>query len=100
MRFSKFTKYAPVRAIPLSEYRLKSYHIPLFHYRYISTAAFFLLLVAFIIFLLVALSMPIIKTIFLLEIIAMTDPKQPATSIATTIKFGVWGLCATRYVQA
>ena len=81
------------------DYRLKKNHIPFFHYRYISLAAFLLLLVAFILFLLVALSLPIIKGIFLLEVIATLDPNQPATSIANTLRFGVWGLCATGYVH-
>jgi len=71
------------------------YHKPLFHYRYISLAAFLLLLVAFILFLLVALSLPIIKTVYLLEVSALVNPNQPATNIATMLKFGVWGVCAT-----
>ena len=84
--------YMPVKGSP------NKYHKPLFHYRYISLAAFLLLFIAFIIFFLVTLSVPIIKTIFLLELKAAQNPKQPPTSIANTITLGVWGLCTERYV--
>jgi len=76
-------------------FRAAGYHKPLFHYSYISFAAFVLLLIAFIIFLLVALSLPITKTVYLLKVTAAHNPNQPPTNIATTLKFGVWGLCAT-----
>jgi len=90
----KFTSEKP-KAQRISQFRLAGYHKPLFHYRYISLAAFLLLLVAFIIFLLVALSLPIIKTVYLLKVSALVNPNQPVTSIATVLKFGVWGVCAT-----
>lgn len=79
----------------ISKFRAAGYHKPLVHYRYISLAAFILLFIAFIIFLLVALSMPIIKTVYLLKVTALTNPKLPITNIATVLKFGVWGLCAS-----
>jgi hypothetical protein len=67
----------------------KKYHVPFFHYRYISLAASLLLLVAFIIFLLVTLSLPIIKGIFLMEVTGTLDPNQPITAIANTLRFRV-----------
>jgi len=75
--------------------RLRGVHKPLVHYRAISLAAFILLSIAFILFLLVAISIPLIKTIYLLKINAAQNPNQPATGIASTIKLGVWGFCAT-----
>lgn len=77
-------------------YREAGYHKPLVHYRYISLAAFLLLFIAFIIALLIALSLPIIKTVYLLRVDAIVNPNQPRTNIATVLKFGVWGVCATR----
>lgn len=82
------------------KYRLSSIHRPLVHYRYISLAAFVLLLIAFIIFLLIAISAPIVKTIYLLKVTAIVNPNQPRTNIATKLFFGVFGFCATRYVLA
>lgn len=74
---------------------MRHHHRPLAAYRLISTISFLCLLGAFILMLLVALSLPIIKAIYLLEVQAVTTD-QPATSIATELRFGVWGVCATR----
>jgi hypothetical protein len=52
-------------------------------------------LVAFITFLLVALSSPIIKSIYILKVTAIPNPNQPPTSIATYLWFGVYGFCAS-----
>jgi hypothetical protein len=82
----------------LLNYRQAGYHRPLAHYRYISLATFLVLFVAFLLFLLVALSVPIIKTVYILKFTALANPNQPQTDVATTLKFGVWGLCATRCV--
>lgn len=70
---------------------------PLQHHRIVSTCSFVLLFIAFILFLLVALSLPIIKTIYLLTLKAKVAPGQPATSIGTELRFGVWGMCVNRY---
>jgi hypothetical protein len=95
----KSMTYTPLKAKATADFRLKNYHKPLSHYRYISMAAFLLLFVAFILFLLVALSASIIKTIFLVKVTAPVDQELPETSVATTLVLGVWGLCATRSVE-
>jgi len=51
---------------------------------------------AFILLLLVGLSLPIIKPIYLFTFHAKPSFGQPL-SIATELRFGVWGVCATRY---
>lgn len=63
-------------------------------YRCASVTAFIVLLVAFILYLLAALSLPIIKAIYLFQL-NFTTENQPATSIATNFRFGVWGFCAS-----
>jgi len=93
MKFS-IPQYTSEKTGAIPNYRLKGYHIPFRHHRGISISTFVLLFIAFLIFLLVALSTPIIKTIYLLKITASTNPNQPVTSIATILKIGVWGLCA------
>jgi len=56
----------------------------------------FLLFSAWLLLLLVSLSLPIIKTIYILEVKAKTSsPIQ--TSVATSIRFGVWGMCLGAY---
>ncbi|KAI0753083.1 hypothetical protein C8Q80DRAFT_491707 [Daedaleopsis nitida] len=54
----------------------------------------FFLVVAFVLFLLVGLSLPIIKPIYIFEISFEQSADQPVTSVASTLRFGVWGLCA------
>jgi hypothetical protein len=48
-----------------------------------------------LLFLLVALSSPIIKSIYVLQLKADTSSTQPETSLGTQLRFGVWGFCAT-----
>jgi hypothetical protein len=55
-------------------------------------------LATFVLFLLVGLSLPIIKNIWILSIDAQVNSYLPVTSIATQLKFGVWGICAYRSV--
>lgn len=50
---------------------------------------------AFVLFLLVALSLPIIKAIYVLQLNAVPVAGQPETNVATEVGFGVWGFCAT-----
>lgn len=69
---------------------------PLQKHKILSIVTSCLLLTEFIFFLLVALSVPIIKPIYLLELVSNPQPGQPATSVATRLRFGVWGLCAHR----
>ena len=59
------------------------------------TSVGIILFVAFILLLLVALSMPIIKPVYLLSLDSTTPDLEP-TSLATQVRFGVWGYCATR----
>jgi len=80
--------------ITSSRFRQAGYHKPLVHYRYVSFATFLILFVAFLIFLLVGLSLPIIKTVYILKFSASPNKNQPQTDIASTLEFGVWGVCA------
>jgi uncharacterized metal-binding protein len=59
----------------------------------------FCLIVAFFLLLFVALSLPIIKSIYLLQFRANTASDVPATSLGTELRFGVWGFCATRFAS-
>jgi len=72
----------------------KNFHFPFAHYRIVSSIAFILLFIAFILLLLVGISLPIIKPVYLLSLQALVV-NQPVTSIATELRFGVWGVCAT-----
>ncbi|KAG8989852.1 hypothetical protein FRB90_002047 [Tulasnella sp. 427] len=54
-----------------------------------------LLFIAFVLLLLVSLSLPIIKPIYLFQISAKLQDGVPITSIATTIRVGLWGYCAS-----
>jgi len=53
------------------------------------------LFVAFVLHLLVSLSLPIIKSLYIVQFTATPTVSQPPTNIATTLRFGVWGLCGT-----
>lgn len=64
-------------------------------YRCAAGLCFIALLAAFVLYLLPALSIPIIKPIYLFQINFKTAASQPATSIATNLRFGVWGACAS-----
>jgi hypothetical protein len=57
------------------------------------------LFVAFLFLLLVSVSLPITKSIYLLSMTANVDPRLPLTSVATNLRFGVWGFCAFRCVR-
>ena len=59
-------------------------------------AAMIVMFIAFVLMLLVALSLPIIKPVFLLSVVATTVSELPETNLATELRFGVWGFCATR----
>jgi len=74
-------------------FNLKPHHRPLAAYHILSYICIGLLSVAFLFSLLVGLSLPIIKSIYLLKV-QSTRADQPTTSIATELKFGVWGVCA------
>jgi len=67
---------------------------PLHRHTALSIATASLLSTEFLLFLLVALSLPVIKPIYLLAVNAHVQPGQPVTSVAVKLRFGVWGLCA------
>jgi hypothetical protein len=67
----------------------------LVEYRRLSFAAIGLLFTAFFLLLLVGLSLPIIKSVYIMELEGIPQD-QPPTSIATRLQFGVWGVCASR----
>ncbi|KAG6813750.1 hypothetical protein H0H92_007702 [Tricholoma furcatifolium] len=66
---------------------------PLYRHPVVSLISFFFLFVAFLLFLLVALSTPIIKSIYILAV-ESTQTGQVQTVVATQLRFGVWGFCA------
>ncbi len=55
---------------------------------------FIALVSAFVLYLLVALSLPIIKAVYLFQL-NFTAANQPPTTVATNLRFGVWGFCAS-----
>ncbi|KAI0343683.1 hypothetical protein BDW22DRAFT_1356192 [Trametopsis cervina] len=69
-------------------------------YRCAAGISFFVLIAAFVLYLLVALSLPVIKPIYLFQLNFATQPGQPETSIATNFRFGVWGFCASSVLNA
>jgi hypothetical protein len=73
---------------------MREHHKPLVRYRTVSLVACCSLFVAFLLFLLVSLSLPIIKTIYILAIRSTNVEDQPL-SIANQLRFGVWGVCAS-----
>ncbi|KAF7365258.1 hypothetical protein MVEN_00397600 [Mycena venus] len=72
---------------------VKPHHKPLAAYRLLSYICIGLLATAFLLSLLVGLSLPIIKQIYLLKFYSVRQG-QPETSVATELRFGVWGVCA------
>jgi hypothetical protein len=75
--------------------KMNEYHKPLARYRFISFLTCALLAIAFILFLLVSLSLTIIKPIYLFSFRSTAPVNQPL-SIATELRFGIWGVCASR----
>jgi len=69
---------------------------PLQRHRTLSIVTAGLLLTEFLLFLFAALSVPIIKSIYILGVNAHVQPGQPVTSVATRLRFGVWGVCGYR----
>lgn len=61
-----------------------------------ATVTAFCLITASVLFLFVALSLPIIKSVYLLQLEGHPSSSQPATSLGTQLRFGVWGFCVTR----
>ncbi|KAJ4487222.1 hypothetical protein C8J55DRAFT_507306 [Lentinula edodes] len=71
---------------------MKTEHKPLAAYRRISLICLFLLLAAFVLLLLVGISLPIVHPVYIMRVYA--TPTGPATSLDTELRFGVWGVCA------
>lgn len=67
---------------------------PLAHYPVVAFVSCAFLVVSFFLLLLVGISLSIIKPIYLVQLRATNTIAQ--TSIATELRFGVWGVCATR----
>lgn len=69
---------------------------PLARYPKVALISCAFLFSAFLLLLLVALSLPILKSIYLVQLTSKAVERTPL-SIATTLRFGVWGVCASRY---
>ncbi|KAL4263872.1 pH-response regulator palI/RIM9 [Pleurotus pulmonarius] len=78
---------------------MKREHRPLARHKFVSSISFFLLLAAFILLLLVAISLPIVKAVYLISVKADVSG-LPLTSAATELRFGVWGVCASSTLDA
>ncbi|KAK0494834.1 actin cortical patch SUR7/pH-response regulator pali [Armillaria luteobubalina] len=74
---------------------MKPHHKPFALYREISIVSLVLLFIAFLLLLLVGISLTIIKAIYLIRVYSTAASDEPVTSIATELRFGVWGVCAT-----
>jgi len=77
---------------------VKPHHRPLAAYRIVSYICIGLLFTAFLLSLLVGVSLPIIKPIYLLRFYSVRTG-QPDTSVATELRFGVWGVCANNVLD-
>ena len=75
---------------------VKPEHKPFHAHRTTSIIALVLLLTSFILLLLVGISLTIIKGIYIIRVYSTAENTGPQTSIATELRFGVWGLCASR----
>ncbi|KAI0941677.1 hypothetical protein AcW1_003499 [Taiwanofungus camphoratus] len=67
---------------------------PLARHLEISIATCVVMFISFLLYLLVGLSLPIIKSIYLFSIKLKAVAGQPPTAAATDLRFGVWGVCA------
>ncbi|KAJ4483575.1 hypothetical protein J3R30DRAFT_3328311 [Lentinula aciculospora] len=71
---------------------MKPEHKPLKAYRKISLICVSLLFAAFVLLLLVGISLPIVHPVYIMRVYA--TPSGPPTSLDTELRFGVWGVCA------
>ncbi|KAH0589162.1 hypothetical protein H2248_004927 [Termitomyces sp. 'cryptogamus'] len=74
--------------------QFKEHHRPLASHPVVSLLSSGLLFAAFLLFLLVALSLPIIKPIYILSVKSTLTGQVP-TDVASELRFGVLGMCAT-----
>ena len=70
-------------------------HHPLQKHLVVSLTTFTIFFTAFLLFLLVGLSLTIIPSIYIIEVSALSTV-NPVSNAATGLQFGVWGVCATR----
>ncbi|KAF9486059.1 hypothetical protein BDN70DRAFT_964529 [Pholiota conissans] len=70
-------------------------HRPQMRYRIVTVLSVGLLFSSFLLLLLVSLSLPIIKPIYLLSVQSTTPVASQLRSLDTELRFGVWGVCAT-----
>ncbi|KAI0079260.1 hypothetical protein K474DRAFT_678575 [Panus rudis PR-1116 ss-1] len=89
----------PPRCNQRISYRYYYHETRLSRFRFPATWAFIVLFGAFFLLLPVALSLPIIKAIYLFDLDFGTEPGQPVTSIATNLRIGVWGTCASSKIN-
>jgi hypothetical protein len=73
---------------------VKTAHKPLAAHRALSLLCVFFLFAAFILLLLVGLSLPIVHPVYLINVYSASTPEQPISSLDTQLRFGVWGVCA------
>lgn len=67
---------------------------PLQRHLVVSLSTFTIFLTAFLLYLLVGLSLPITPSIYIIEVSAVNST-NPISDADTTLYFGVWGVCAT-----
>ncbi|KIJ31283.1 hypothetical protein M422DRAFT_234667 [Sphaerobolus stellatus SS14] len=60
----------------------------------------FCLFVSFLLLLLVSLSLPVIKTLYILQVQSAPVSKLQIANVAADLRFGVWGVCATSELDA
>jgi len=71
---------------------------PLQEHVLISLATFAIFFTAFLLYLLVGLSLTITPSIYIIKVSAQNST-DPVSDAATTLWFGVWGVCATSVVE-
>ncbi|KAG7091169.1 hypothetical protein E1B28_010221 [Marasmius oreades] len=78
---------------------MKRQHKPLVEHKITSLFCVLFLTATFVLLLLVGLSLTIIKPIYIIRVFSIRTG-QPATSLATELRFGVWGVCASSALDA
>lgn len=71
---------------------------PLQKHLLVSLTTLTIFFTAFLLFLLVGLSLTIIPSIYIIEVSALNST-NPISNAATSLYFGVWGVCATKRVD-
>jgi hypothetical protein len=79
------------RICPCFDFRFRMHSTQ--RYRCAAGFTFFFLTAAFVLYLLVAISLPLIKPIYLFQLSFAAD--QPAAATTPDFRFGVWGFCTS-----